>query len=301
MYAPIVLFVYNRPQNTKDILYSLSECDYAKNSDLFIFSDAPKNDESIVKVKQVRKIINDKYWHKMFNSVKIFENKINKGLANSIISGVTKIINIYGRVIVIEDDNKVTIDFLDYMNRGLTFYEDDKSIGMIGGYSVPIKIPNDYKHDVYKMGRGSSYAWASWKDRWDKIDWQIKDYDKFKNNKKMRREFNHYGHDRCYMLDNQMKGRIDSWAIRFGYSMYKNKMYAILPVVTKVENFGFDGSGVHNVAGETKFVNHISNNKRKVHFENVKVDERIRKEYVKKFNPNLITRIKRAIKALFND
>ena len=117
----------------------------------------------------------------------------------------------------------------------------------------------------------------------------------------MRREFNHYGHDRCYMLDNQMKGRIDSWAIRFGYSIYKNKMYAILPVVTKVENFGFDGSGVHNVAGETKFINHISNNKRKVHFENVKVDERIRKEYVKKFNPNLITRIKRAIKALFND
>lgn len=300
MFAPIVLFVYNRPKNTKNVLDSLSKCKFAKKSDLFIFSDAAKNSKSESNVIEVRKIINDKCWNKLFNSIKIVENENNKGLAKSVISGVTKIINIYSKVIVIEDDNKVSVDFLDYMNRGLEFYENNKCIGMIGGYSAPIKFPKDYKFDVYKMGRGSSYAWATWKDRWDKVDWEVKDYTVFKKNKKLRHEFDYYGNDRSTMLDNQMKGKIDSWAIRFGYSMFKHNMFAILPVVTRVENVGFDGSGVHNVAGESKFINHIPKEIKPANFVNVEVDERIRKEYIKKFNPSLKTKIKRKLKSVLN-
>ncbi len=296
MLAPIILFVYNRPKNTKEVLESLSHCILAEASSIFIFSDAPKNDEAISLVNEVRCIIDNDKWKKKFKEVTIYKNSNNKGLATSVITGVTKIFNNNEKVIVIEDDNRVSIDFLDYMNRGLDFYEDDLSIGMIGGYTVPIKFPKDYKYDVYKMGRGSSYAWATWKNRWDKVDWEVSDYNIFKKSRRMKRAFNYYGNDRVYMLNNQMNGKIDSWAIRFAYFMFKNNMYAILPVHTKVENIGFDGRGVHNVAGETRFINKIPNQIKKVNFANVELDERIRRKYVQKFKEKLNVRIKRIIK-----
>ena len=297
-FSPVVLFVYNRPYQTTKVLESLSDCKYAEDTILYIFSDAAKNSSDKEKVSEVRQIIKKSEWKKRFKRVSIIEAEKNKGLANSIISGVDKVINKYGCAIIVEDDNNVAYDFLDYMNRGLDFYKDNKKIGFILAYTAPIKFPNDYKKDVFAMGRGSSYAWATWADRWNLVDWDVKDYEIFKNDRKKRKLFDVYGKDRSYMLDNQMNGTIDSWAIRFGYSMFKNQMLAILPVKTRVENIGFDGSGIHNKANDTRFLVHIDKNLKPVEFQNVEVDPRIRKEFVKLFNTPLKIKIKRFIKKI---
>lgn len=297
-FSPVILFVYNRPYQTVKVLESLSECKYANKTILYIFSDAAKNAASEQNVSEVRKIIKKSRWKKSFKDIKIIESERNKGLANSIISGVDKVINKYGCAIIVEDDNKVAYDFLDYMNRGLVFYKENKKIGFIGAYTVPIKFPNDYKKDVFAMGRGSSYAWATWVNRWNLVDWDVKDYFSFKNDRKKRKSFDEYGKDRSYMLDSQMCGKIDSWAIRFGYAMFKNQMLAILPVKTRVENIGFDGSGIHNKANDTRFLVHIDKKLKPVKFEDVEVDPRIKKAFVKLFNVPFKIKIKRFIKKL---
>lgn len=296
--APIVLFVYNRPQHTKIALQSLSECQYADQSVLYIFADQAKNEKAKEKVCQVRRIIKEDIWKRKFAQVNITEASQNKGLANSVISGVTQVINKYGRVIVVEDDNRVAPDFLDYMNRGLEYYEHNDRIGEIGGYCAPIRIPDDYPYDVFAMGRGSSYAWASWKDRWDQIDWEVTDYKQFKNNPKKRRAFNEYGEDLFQMLEGQMEGNIDSWAIRSAYSKFKNGLLCIMPVKTRVENQGFDGTGVHNVAADTRFVVKIEQNLKPVTFANVEVDSRIKKAFVAQFKIPISIKIKRKVKKL---
>lgn len=296
--APIVLFVYNRPEHTRIALQSLSECQYADQSDLYIFADQAKTEKAKEKVEQVRRIIKEDIWKRKFAEVNITEASQNKGLANSVISGVTQVINKYGRVIVVEDDNRVAPDFLDYMNRGLEYYEHDDRIGEIGGYCAPISIPDDYPYDVFAMGRGSSYAWASWKDRWDQIDWEVKDYKQFKNNPKNRRAFNEYGEDLFQMLEGQMEGNIDSWAIRSAYSKFKNGLLCIMPVKTRVENQGFDGTGVHNVAADTRFVVKIEQNLKPVTFANVEVDFRIKKAFVAQFKIPISIKIKRKVKKL---
>lgn len=296
--APIVLFVYNRPEHTRIALQSLSECQYADQSDLYIFADQAKNEKAKEKVEQVRRIIKEDIWKRKFAEVNITEASQNKGLANSVISGVTQVINKYGRVIVVEDDNRVALDFLDYMNRGLEYYEHNDRIGEIGGYCAPIRIPDDYPYDVFAMGRGSSYAWASWKDRWDQIDWEVKDYQQFKNNPKNRRDFNEYGEDLFQMLEGQMEGNIDSWAIRSAYSKFKNGLLCIMPVKTRVENQGFDGTGVHNVAADTRFVVKIEQNLKPVTFANVEVDSRIKKAFVGQFKIPISIKIKRKVKKL---
>ncbi len=297
--VPAVLFVYNRPFHTNEVLKSLSVCTYAKETPLYIFSDAPKKESAVEAVEKVRTIITDEKWKESFHSVTIIEAEKNKGLAKSVITGVTEVINTYGKVIVVEDDNRVSKDFIDYMRRALAFYENDSRIGFVGAYKAPIRIPADYTHDVFLMGRGSSYSWATWKDRWELVDWEVSDYENFRNDKNARKHFDEYGEDRSAMLDNQMAGRIDSWAIRFSYAMFKHQRYAILPVKTKVENIGFDGSGVHNVAADQRFAVQIEENMKPTTFENVEIDPRIKKQFVALFKVPFKLKVKRMLKRLF--
>lgn len=299
-FAPIIIFVYNRAFHTRELLKSLSLCLYAKDSPLYIFSDAAKNEGSLQKVEEVRSVIHEDIWNDCFKRVHIIEATKNKGLANSIIDGVSQVIHEFGRVIVVEDDNRVSTDFIDFMNRALDFYCDIERIGYIGGYTLPIRIPDDYQYDIFAMERGSSYAWATWQKYWDLVDWKVTDYDSFKHNKKLRKRFDECG-PRSSLLDLQMSGKIDSWAIRFSYSMFKMGKMAILPTKTRVENIGFDGTGIHNKSYETKYHTKIEDNLKSATFLDVDIDERIKKEFKRIFKkPPLVIRVLRKIGVLKN-
>ena len=245
-YAPIVVFVYNRVDYLMNVLSSLAKNSLATSSNLYIFSDGAKNAEDKIEVDNVRRYVNSVANFGWFHSVTITEAESNKGLATSIISGVTEVINKYGKVIVLEDDSVCTLDFLQFMNDCLSFYEKNSKIWSIGGYSFIKEVPSDYNHSIYLMGRTCSYAWATWQDRWEKVDWNVHSYSSFKINMLKRNRFNIYGNDRATLLDLQMHGWINSWAIRFCYAMFENRMYTILPVSTKIRNIGMDERGTHN-------------------------------------------------------
>lgn len=243
--APVVLFVYNRPKHTEKVLKALCGNIDAKKHPLYIFADYAKNEKSLYAMQEVRKIIHAQWIQESFAEVTVIEAKKNKGLAPSIISGVTQVIEEYSRVIVLEDDSVPAVDFLKFMENCLNFYENDSSIWSIGGYSFIEKLPESYPYDIYTMGRTCSYAWATWKNRWEKVDWNVSDYAKFKHSLSARKAFNRYGNDRAAMLDAQQIGRTSSWAIRFCYAMYKNHMFTVYPRYSRIMNIGQDGSGTN--------------------------------------------------------
>lgn len=244
MKAPVILFVYNRVDNVKKSLSALSNNDIASDTELYIFSDGPKNENVMSDVLAVRKYINSPIWKTKFKNLYVIESSNNKGLANSIITGVDQIIKKYKKVIVLEDDCVSTPDFLTFMNDSLEFYEKSDIIWSIGGYSLNIEFPDYYAKDVYIMGRTCSYAWATWIDRWEKVDWEVKDFKRFHFNIMKRIEFDKYGMDRSKMLDEQQVGGKNSWAIRFCYAMFKNGMYTLLPRSSKISNQGYE-CGTH--------------------------------------------------------
>ena len=67
----------------------------------------------------------------------------------------------------------------------------------------------------------------------------INDYDDFKNDKIKKKKFNKGGSDMTKMLSDQMKGKIDSWAIRFCYHQFKSGTVSVFPSKSKVINNGF--------------------------------------------------------------
>jgi hypothetical protein len=240
--TPVVLFVYNRPYQTEQVLASLAQNQEAKDTDLIIFSDAPKNPQHETKVKTVRTLIHS---FSGFKSISIIETKENKGLSKSIIEGVTQIIEKYGKVIVLEDDCVVSPYFLNYMNDALIYYKDFQNIGSISGYTPPIQIPADYRQDVFFVPRICSMSWATWHDRWQSIDWQCSDFQSKHLNLSFTKAFNQSGTDLFNRLCREIRIGAESWATRFTYNQFIQGYYTVYPKYSYVNNIGHDGSGTH--------------------------------------------------------
>ena len=288
MLSPICLFTYNRLSETKQTLEALQLNFLASESELFIFSDAAKaggNQQKVVDVRNYLKTITG------FKKVEIIESSVNKGLANSIIQGVTKIINEYGKVIVLEDDLITTPNFLEFMNQSLDFYAENNNIFSIAGYSMDLPFLKNYDKDFYYGYRASSWGWATWKDRWEAIDWQMNDYSHFKWNFRAQINFMRGGSDLPYMLWKQMHGKIDSWAVRWCYNQFKNDLLTVYPVKSKVESIGFGAAATHTKKTKRFFVVPDQEHKVSFRFENeAEIDEQLYREFKNKFS--VITRLK---------
>jgi hypothetical protein len=244
--APIILFVYNRPDHTAKTIAALQKNNLAKDSELFVFCDGPKNEKMLEQIAQVHQIIDN---ISGFKKVVVKKLALNRGLANSVISAIDEVFKNYDRAIIIEDDIVTLPLFLEFMNKGLEFYEEDQRVFSITGFNYPLNIfrkPKDFAHDIFFVeGRGSSWSWATWRNRWSKVDFSVADYNEFRGNKKLQNSFNKKGSNLSEMMHLQMSGKIDSWAIRVAYHQFKNKLVTIFPIQSFVRNIGFDGSGSH--------------------------------------------------------
>lgn len=258
-YAPIVLFVYSRPEHTRRTLEALSENTIAKDSSLIIHVDGLRPDASEMTRKaneEVKSIVHEKQW---CGKVIIKEKPENKGLAASIRDGVTEALEEYGRVIVVEDDLVTSPAFLIFMNKALDFYKDYPAVFSIGGYTFPpqrMHIPKDYGYDTYACLRNCSWGWATWKDRWDKVDWNAKNYECLKDKPAIKEAFNRMGDDEFEMLFSQQERGLNIWSILFTLAHFENHAVTIIPCVSYVDNIGLDGTGenccVQNGLSNTK-------------------------------------------------
>ena len=255
--APIVLFCYNRPDHTRQTIEALQKNELAKESELFIFSDAAKNEDAVEKVNEVRryiKAING------FKKVTVTERGKNWGLADSIIDGVTKIINEYGKIIVLEDDLVTSPYFLKFMNEALEFYKNEKKVWHISGWNYPIKT--DGLEDVFFWRLMNCWGWATWSDRWSyyekDINKTIKEFSQLDIKK-----FNLDGVENFWQqIILNKEGKINTWAIFWYATIFKQNGLCLNPTQTFVENIGHDASGVHcgescSFSGDLSLNNHI--------------------------------------------
>jgi len=239
--APIVLFTYNRPQHTEKTLEALKACDLATESDLIIYSDGVKSDKDGDKVAQTRKIIHATTG---FKSIEIIESDKNKGLARSVIEGVTQVVNEFSKVIVLEDDLVVSPNFLAYMNHYLDVYENEEKVISIHGYIYPIET---HSETPFFIQGADCWGWATWKRGWDLFEEDAeKLYEAISADKELSERFDFEGtYPYLKMLKDQIDGKVDSWAIRWYASAFLKDKLTLYPSASLVRNIGMDGSGTH--------------------------------------------------------
>lgn len=295
-YAPIIIFVYNRADHFIQVYNALTACKEAKESDLFIFSDGAKNESGKEKVNEVRTAVAAIKDAGDFKSVTVTESPVNKGLASSVIAGVTEVINKYGKVIVVEDDCVVSPHFLNYINNALDFYQDKKHIGCLSGYTPDFSLPSDYKNDVFAAYRSCSCTWATWKDRWEGVDWELKDIKDFYNSPKLVRRLNSNGSDRFIRLYRQTKGNGSSWSVRFGAHLVKKNLLTVYPRFSYITNIGCDESGVHSKSDDAEKMRvDLSKAIENPVLTDVNADNRIQKIMKKHYSYGFISEMKKFI------
>lgn len=296
-FAPIALFVYNRPQHTARTLKFLQQNELAAESRLFIFSDGAKSDADLEMVDKVRDLIKDADG---FKSIEIIRRKENIGLANSIIAGVTKLVADYGQVIVFEDDLISSPYTLTYFNESLNRYRQEEKVMHIGAYMYNLKGENVPETFFYRAA--TSWGWATWDRAWkhfepniDKLMGQFTAADK-----------------RAFSIEHtmnfwkQMKdfknGRNNSWAIRWYASIFLKKGLTLNPSQSLVNNIGHDGSGIHS--GINDIYNVVINPKRIAQFPKTIIEDQEAYAAVKSFlstrKGTLWQRIKRFITEKLN-
>lgn len=241
MNSPIALFVYNRPEHTARTLDALASALDAESSPVVIFADGAKSAADAESVAAVHNICKQK---RNFASQIVVEREKNMGLAQNIISGVTKIFEKYETVVVLEDDIVVSPYFIRYINSALSFY-DNRGIFSISGYTPNIDIPHDYASSTYVMHRNCSWGWATWRAKWQKVDWSVAAFGSFIRNAAMRDRFDESGCDLTPMLLRQQTGEINSWSIRFCFAGFMAGEPTVYPVRSLVKNIGVDGSGTN--------------------------------------------------------
>ena len=250
-FAPIVLFTYSRLANTIETVECLKKNAEAAHSDLIIYSDAPKNEKAIDGVKATRN-----YLHsiKGFNSVTIIEREKNMGLANSIVDGVTAVVNKYGRVIVLEDDLSVSPYFLKYMNEGLERYENRKDIASIHGYIYPVKKKMP---EALLIKGADCWGWATWKRGWDIFNFDAKSLYQQIIDAHREKEFDfNYSYPYMDMLKRQIDGSAGSWAICWYASAFLKNLFTLYPGQSLVQLNDIEGEGAtHGSTPVTYLVN----------------------------------------------
>ncbi|WP_113639502.1 glycosyltransferase [Nubsella zeaxanthinifaciens] len=295
--APIALFVYNRPKHTERTIKFLQQNLLAPDSRLYIFSDGPKNNSDEEQVNEVRNFIKTVDG---FKSVKVIESKTNKGLANSVIEGVTQLNNNYGQVIVFEDDLVSSPHTLTYFNEALNRYRNDDKVMHIGAYMYHLKDSNLPESFFYRAA--TSWGWATWQSAWQhfepNIDKLIAQFD--------RQKINQFAIEGTMNFWKQMqdfkKGKNNSWAIRWYASIFLRGGLTLNPSQSLVNNIGHDGTGVHS--GINDIYNVIINPKPITQFPTEITENKEAYQAIKAFlanrKGNLWDRVKRYLKQRFS-
>lgn len=233
--TPVVIFVYNRPDSAKNLLKNIRKLKSYKDRDYYIFSDGGKDADDWIKVLRVRSIIRG------FPDInaQVFESPSNRGLAESIISGVSSVLGEHDSVIVLEDDLALSNDFFLFMDCCLDHFRNHQEVLAICGYSWRFAFSKEL---LYTSNRFSSWGWAIWADRWSSIEWDISSI----NLKDIRRGLNKAGGDMYRMIEAQKRNKIDSWAVRLVLSQVQNGLVSVHPKKSRSINLGLNNSGTHS-------------------------------------------------------
>lgn len=238
--APIVLFVHARPDHTRRTLEALARNPESRESLLYIFADGETPSASEVtraKISRVRAILREKPW---CGEVRITESETNRGLADSIVGGVTEVVRRHGRVIVLEDDIELGQGALSYFNRALSLYENDDRVMQVSGFMVkmpPWAAPTGF------LRMTTSWGWATWDRAWNHYDGDAVGLRK-RIEASCRDAFDLDGASFHFEeLCRNVRGELKTWAVKWYASVFLSDGLCLYPKKSVLRNIGFDGSG----------------------------------------------------------
>ncbi len=240
--APVLLFVYRRADLLPRVLDALERCHGFADHPVLIHSDGARRAEDQPDIDAVRAYVRSR----LRPNMSLKEQPQNRGLANSIIAGVTEACRQYGSAIVLEDDLILAPLALNWFQAGLDRFRSDPAVMQISGFCFDVPAIRAGKRGVF-LGHPTSWGWAVWDRSWALFDAECQGWEDQLRDPAFRMRFS-VGNTQRFegMMHDQMEGRSDSWAIRWHYSVTRNQGLVLYPPQSMVDNIGREtGKATH--------------------------------------------------------
>lgn len=263
-YAPVVIPTLCRSEHFIRLMGSLKSNGWAKYTDVFIGLDYPPSE-----------MYRDG-WHEIcdyvatgdfssFASFQVIKRTKNYGFYNNSKDLIDRIYEKYDRVIELADDLEVSPNFIEYMDKCLDAFEEDPNIVTIAGYAYPVNWATIMGATCMKQDFNAA--------EWGRASWKAKTlrYKPYIESGQMLDELPEVISKERYekMIDAGLREYIPAATYPRFYKtgMMKRccdiamraylavgEKYCISPIISKVRNYGFDGSGLY-CQGITEFDN----------------------------------------------
>lgn len=234
-----VLFVYERPEHTRKVLTGLEQNDI---DHLYVFADGPRPDDDREAIQETRSVVHDID----FCETEIIEREENWGIIENTLDGIEYVFDRHDQLVMLEDDDVPTPDFMTFMQRCLDEYDDNPEVMQVSGYTPPIYYPPDYEYDVYFSYRGSSWGWGTWKHAWKHYERDREMIEEWlaSDPEGLCEVLDKAGEDLFPRFKHMLAGEVNSWSTWWALAIAKHGV-AVNPIESRIQTIGFDGTGEH--------------------------------------------------------
>lgn len=238
--APVAIFAYNRPDRLRNLLRDLQSCDGFAQTPVTIFVDGPKGAQDLAAVEEVRHVVRTVASPNVHSVI----SDENRGLRQSVYAGVSRIIEEYGRIIVLEDDLQLSPIALSWFNSALDHYATDERVWSISGYIYDAPALREFSRALI-LPMTSSWGWATWLRAWTRFDLDARPRDENLRSPAFKQAMSINGVYPFYeVLRHSITGRLDSWAAHWSYTVFQNGGRSIFPPRRVIHNRGLS-AGTH--------------------------------------------------------
>ena len=252
-YAPVIIPTLCRAEHFIRCIESLRKNTWAEYTDVYIALDYPAKDSHWDGYNKICEYLQNEFTE--FNEFHVVKRPCNYGAGKNIKELKEIVLEKYDRYIRTDDDVEFAPNFLEYMDKCLSYFEDDENVIAVTGYSYPVDWEVSEGSTVFKENFiVPMWGTGFWKDKIKIIENQIK-------NACLVQDFNSINKSgainrmtkACYVdyinmslrnnADNGLMCRMTDVSMRAFTSIYDK--YVVAPVLSKVRNWGFDGSGMY--------------------------------------------------------
>ena len=246
VYAPVLIPTLCRFEHFKRCIDSLSRCTGAEYTDVFIGLDYPANDSHW---DGYREICNYVEHITGFNNVLVFKRTTNCGESKNMRYLKDEVRKRYDRFIIAEDDNEFSPNFLEYMNAGLERFRDDPRVLYVCGCLMPWNADFEgcmkgYPYNAFPAKDYNALGVGIWFHKYPALPFSK---DSILNSFTLTHKTFRYGYSlaiaRCLKQLHKESQLPD--VCRRLYCAFYNK-YSIFPRISKVKNWGYDGTGLNS-------------------------------------------------------
>lgn len=251
-YAPVIIPTLCRYEHFVRCLESLRKNTWAEYTDVYIGLDYPAKETHRDGYQKIKSYLKGSFPE--FQNLFVVEHAKNVGSGKNMRTLIELCSREHDRFIYAEDDLEFSPCFLQYMDLALQRYEDDESVAAVVGYSYPVKWAaapgcTAAKQNFNCSGWGRGY-WVS----------KRNGFVEYLRDNSLSKAFSSAFRSGCTnrMIDFALKDYVSfcgsGWSGKRGflncetdvamriYFAVKDK-YAVMPLVSKVRNHGYDGSG----------------------------------------------------------